>query len=173
MGQKIFPGSGSASRRKGAGQCETSIPPTNSRGGGCYLKLLGFPNLPVELRETDLPRWCSCRPAVAEQRSRCWRRCRVIAAPSCACTPATAPAWQHGSMKTENTDFFSAELIKKCCRRQRRGQGWLLRAEWRMWLTCHYYAANCCVQSVGWPPPCSQAPPRLTAQLMINEQLSN
>lgn len=86
--------------------------------------------------------------------------------------PQTLP-WQHVSMKTENTHFFSAELIKKCCRRQRRGQGWLLRAEWRMWLTFHYYAANCCVQSVGWPPPCSQAPPRLTAQLMINEQLSN
>lgn len=90
--------------------------------------------------------------------------------------PARQPQPLPGSTslrKQKTLIFLSAELIKKCCRRQRRGQGWLLRAEWRMWLTFHYYAANCCVQSVGWPPLCSQAPLRLTAQLMINEQLSN
>lgn len=40
---------------------ETSVPPTTSWGGECYLKLLGFTNLPVELR------WTCCTDAPTMQ----------------------------------------------------------------------------------------------------------
>lgn len=71
MGQKIFPGSGSALRRKGPGHFERNMPPTNSWGGECSLRLMGFTNLPVELRIMGLLCWCSCHPAVVEHR---WHR---------------------------------------------------------------------------------------------------
>lgn len=82
---------------------ETTVPSQTSWGGECYL-LLGFTNLPVELREMDLLCWWSYHAAEAEQRSECW----LIAALNCSCKPATAPDWQHLCMKPENAAFFSA-----------------------------------------------------------------